>query len=193
MRAKSAKFHAAGREDIDVRTLGNGRPFVVEVKSPKIRKIDLSSLENLINKEAEGLIEVKDLKLVNHSYVRAIKALAEIARKTYLAKVTFDRPISEEELAKLESLFKNITVNQRTPLRVLHRRQDRIRKKVVYEVKARKIEDKIAEFEIVCQGGLYVKELIHGDKGRTKPNFTEILGKKVIKIELDVIDIEEKI
>ncbi len=193
LRAKSAKFHAAGREDVDVRTLGNGRPFVVEVKSPKIRKIDLSSLENLINKEAEGLIEVKDLKLVNHSYVRAIKALAEIARKTYLAKVTFDRPISEEELAKLESLFKNITVNQRTPLRVLHRRQDRIRKKVVYEVKARKIEDKIAEFEIVCQGGLYVKELIHGDKGRTKPNFTEILGKKVIKIELDVIDIEEKI
>ena len=28
---KSYKFHTAGREDVDVRMLGNGRPFVLEV------------------------------------------------------------------------------------------------------------------------------------------------------------------
>lgn len=190
--AKSAKFHAAGREDIDVRTLGNGRPFIVEVKSPKKRRVDLLLIESIINKEAKGLIEVKDLKMVDHSYVRSIKALAEIARKTYLAKVTFEDPISEEDLAKLESSFRNVVISQRTPLRVLHRRQDKVRRKAVYSVKAKKIGDRAAEFKIVCQGGLYVKELIHGDEGRTRPSFAEVLGKRVVNIELDVIDIEEK-
>ena len=27
-----AKFHAAGREDVDVRMLGRGRPFIIEIK-----------------------------------------------------------------------------------------------------------------------------------------------------------------
>lgn len=30
-RGSSYKFHTAGREDVDVRMLGNGRPFILEV------------------------------------------------------------------------------------------------------------------------------------------------------------------
>ena len=33
--ARGAKFHAAGREDVDVLTLGSGRPFIVEVQGPR--------------------------------------------------------------------------------------------------------------------------------------------------------------
>ena len=33
--ADEAKFHAAGREDVDVRMLGEGRPFVLELLRPK--------------------------------------------------------------------------------------------------------------------------------------------------------------
>ena len=40
-KGREAKFHGAGREDIDVLMLGSGRPFVLEIKEPKIRKIDL--------------------------------------------------------------------------------------------------------------------------------------------------------
>ncbi len=29
------KFHSGGREDIDVRMLNNGRPFVFEIVNPK--------------------------------------------------------------------------------------------------------------------------------------------------------------
>lgn len=39
--AKGSKFHGAGREDIDVRMLGNGRPFILELKSPLKRSLDL--------------------------------------------------------------------------------------------------------------------------------------------------------
>ena len=37
-KASDESFHGAGREDIDVRMLGNGRPFVLEVKDPAKRK-----------------------------------------------------------------------------------------------------------------------------------------------------------
>ena len=30
----SLKFHSGGREDIDVRMLGNGRPFAIELVDP---------------------------------------------------------------------------------------------------------------------------------------------------------------
>ena len=47
--ASSESFHGAGREDIDVRMLGNGRPFILELKQPKKRNIDLKKLEEEIN------------------------------------------------------------------------------------------------------------------------------------------------
>ena len=34
-------FHGSGREDIDALMLGTGRPFVLEIKNPKKRNIDL--------------------------------------------------------------------------------------------------------------------------------------------------------
>ncbi|GAG61152.1 unnamed protein product, partial [marine sediment metagenome] len=44
-KAESSKFHGAGREDIDVRMLGKGRPFVLELKNPKIRTLDLEKIQ----------------------------------------------------------------------------------------------------------------------------------------------------
>jgi tRNA pseudouridine synthase 10 len=35
MRADSCKFVTAGREDIDVRMLGRGRPFILEIFNPR--------------------------------------------------------------------------------------------------------------------------------------------------------------
>ena len=35
-RTRKNKFHGAGREDVDVRMLGAGRPFVMEVINPKL-------------------------------------------------------------------------------------------------------------------------------------------------------------
>ena len=45
------------------------------------------------------------------------------------------------------------------------------------------------QLKIKGETGLYIKELITGDQGRTKPNVSEILNNKVKKIELDVIKI----
>jgi tRNA pseudouridine synthase 10 len=44
--------------------------------------------------------------------------------------------------------------------------------------------------KVDCQGGLYVKELVSGDEGRTSPSLTGILGVRALVEELDVIDVK---
>jgi len=63
--------------------------------------------------------------------------------------------------------------------------------KKVYEVKVVSVKDRIFEVWIKCQGGLYVKELIHGDEGRTTPSLQEVLGTKLKVLELDVLEVED--
>jgi tRNA pseudouridine synthase 10 len=190
-KASEAKLHAAGREDVDVRTLGNGRPFVVEIRNPKVRSLDLKLARDAVNNEAKGLIEVELVHLVSGKLVPKLKAYAEIARKTYVAIVKLSRSIGEGEIESLEKTFNGAIVIQRTPLRILGRKPDKVRKKVVYSVKAKLLNSNTLELTITCQGGLYVKELIHGDGGRTKPNVAEVLGAEVEVKELDVVWIEE--
>ncbi len=189
--ARDAKLHAAGREDLDVRTLGNGRPFVVEIVSPKVRSVDLGMAERLINDSAKGLVEVENLVYVDGKLVPKLKAFSEIARKKYVAKVKLGQPISDHALEELEAKFRNLLVSQRTPLRILRRKNDKVRKKIVYELKAKALGEREILLEITCQGGLYVKELIHGDQGRTRPNVAEVLGVNITVEELDILWIEE--
>lgn len=52
----SYKFHAAGREDIDVRMLGPGRPFIVEISNARFipASSEMAKLEIEINSLKEG-------------------------------------------------------------------------------------------------------------------------------------------
>ena len=59
-RALGSKFHGAGREDIDVRMLGLGRPFILELRNPKIRNLDLVKLEKKINKKNKRKVRVQN-------------------------------------------------------------------------------------------------------------------------------------
>jgi len=135
---------------------------------------------------------VKDLKIVTSSQMIALlKGSARYSRKTYQVIIHFKNEVNVEDLEKLEEAFNQILVRQRTPLRVLQRRADIVRRKYVYEVKCKKISSHIIRCIIVCQGGLYIKELVTGDNGRTKPSFYEILGNPVEKVLLDVMKVEE--
>ena len=44
LQAEDTSFHGMGREDIDVRCLGSGRPFVLEIKNPQISKANIVEL-----------------------------------------------------------------------------------------------------------------------------------------------------
>jgi tRNA pseudouridine synthase 10 len=183
-----ASFHASGREDIDARMLGKGRPFVIEIAQPKKRFLDLKKLEKAVNVKAEGKILISNLRFVDKSVIRKLKK-GEASQKEYRVIIEFEEDVTDDELRLLEEKLTNITVKQRTPLRVLHRRADLTREKYIYEVKVKKLSPKRAEMKIKCQGGLYVKELVTGDEERTKPSVSEILKNKAKPIKLDVLNV----
>ncbi len=184
------KFHAAGREDVDALVEGEGRPFVLELKRPRMRFVPLKQVEAEINKKANGLIEVVFDSLASRKEVRLLKLTSPSTSKTYVVKTVYDVDLDPSKIEKLEETFKNIVIEQRTPTRVLRRRSDKVRRKVVYWVEARLMDSRVAVFKICCQGGLYVKELITGDQGRTRPSFAEVLQATPSRLELTVVKVE---
>lgn len=185
---EDTSFHAAGREDVDARMLGRGRPFIVEVKKPKRRFIDLRDLARTINEKAQNKVKVLNLRFADKEAVRKLKK-TEASEKVYRVIVEFDRNVSDEELKSLEKTFTNAVVRQQTPLRVLHRRADLVREKYIYKAKTKRLTPNRAEMRMRCQGGLYIKELITGDEGRTDPCVSGIIKVGAKPIELDVLNV----
>jgi tRNA pseudouridine synthase 10 len=181
-------FHASGREDIDARMLGAGRPFVVEISKPKKRFFDLKEIEAKINAGAVGKVKVSRLRFVNKDVVRRLKK-GEGSQKKYRLLAEFENEVSDEDLRMLEEKLSNALIKQQTPLRVVHRRADLTREKYIYKLKVKKVSLKRALMEIYCQGGLYVKELVSGDEGRTIPNVSDLLGNRAKTLKLDVLKV----
>jgi len=182
-----SKFHGAGREDIDALMLGNGRPFVLEIKEPEKRNINLKKIEKKVNKKTKKKVQISNLSIANKRKVQEIKSLAKKTKKTYRATITLDKDIPDELFLKLQNELRETKLKQKTPKRVLHRRSDLVRVKTVYSVSIKKLTDREIEAEIIGEGGLYIKELISGDDGRTNPSFSSILDCQAKCVQLDVI------
>jgi len=181
-------FHASGREDIDARMLGTGRPFVIEISKPKKRFFDLKEIEAKINAGAVGKVEVSRLRFADKDLVRRLKK-GESSQKVYRLLAEFENEVSNQDLHVLEERLSNALIKQQTPLRVVHRRADLTREKYIYKLKVKKVSLKRALMEIYCQGGLYVKELVSGDEGRTIPNVSDLLGNRAKTLKLDVLKV----
>jgi len=180
-KAEMTSFHGAGREDINVRCLG-WRPFVLELINPIKRTVDLKVIKKELNKSKK--VKTKDLKVVERNIIRRIKFAKY--DKTYKAIVEFEDTV--KNLNKINELNDGV-ITQKTPTRVLRRRSDKIRKRKVKNIKFKVLNKNKVQFEIKTQSGLYVKELINGDEGRTEPNISGLINNKVKNIELDVIKI----
>lgn len=176
---RSHKFHGMGREDIDARCLG-WRPFVLEIEKPLKRSIDIAKA----GKKISSAVRARNLRMSDVAEIRRIKEARPW--KTYVAKVSCTQGFAKTDIAKIRLLKTQIL--QQTPLRVLHRRADIRRKRIVREIKA-KIQGKNLILTITGDAGLYIKELVSGDSGRTKPSLAEILEKDCICKELDVVKI----
>ncbi len=62
-KAEKSVFHGAGREDIDARCIGTGRPFIIELKEPKVRSLDLQRIQKeLVNNDGDK-VEIFDLEI----------------------------------------------------------------------------------------------------------------------------------
>jgi tRNA pseudouridine synthase 10 len=183
-----SSFHAAGREDIDARMLGAGRPYVIEIERPRRRFLDLKKLEQDINAYGKGKVEVSSLAYADKNGVRKLKK-AESTQKRYRVTIKFENTVTPQDLNRLKSRLTNTMIIQETPLRVLHRRADLTREKYIYDVDVKRLSPNKVEMKLRCQGGLYVKELVTGDEGRTRPSASEILGNRAKPVKLDVLNV----
>jgi tRNA pseudouridine synthase 10 len=187
-KGEDVALHAAGREDVDARMLGNGRPFIIEIKRPKRRFIDLHNITEKINSQAHGKVKVINLHSANKDDVKRLKK-AEASTKVYKVFIDFEREITDEELDSVSKTLTKANIRQQTPLRVLHRRADLVREKYIYEAHIKRLAPNRAEMKIRCQGGLYIKELVSGDEGRTVPSVASIIKAKAKPFELDVLKV----
>ncbi|RLI98467.1 MAG: tRNA pseudouridine(54/55) synthase Pus10 [Candidatus Aenigmatarchaeota archaeon] len=183
-RGSGHSFHGSGREDVDALCLG-WRPFVLEITEPRKRRINLRKMLTEMNRSKK--VNVRKLRYSDRKEVAALKSSRN--DKKYRLLVQFEKPCRDEELKKLKNLIGMI--KQRTPERVLHRRSDLLRKRRVKSLVWRRVSNKRLEIEIKGEAGLYVKELMTGDNGRTEPSVSGVLGNKAKVVELDVIKIEK--
>ncbi|BFZ12087.1 hypothetical protein BsWGS_15126 [Bradybaena similaris] len=180
------RFSSSGREDVDVRMLGIGRPFVVELINPHcvtFSKEDIADLQERINK-ASKYVQVRDLQIVSREEVTKLKEGEIDKTKTYSALCWCDRELTTADIDMLDAI-KDLRLQQKTPLRVLHRRTAATRERTIHSLSATKVPNNRFKITLSTQAGTYIKEFVHGDFGRTYPNMSDLL-----KAECDIIDLD---
>lgn len=188
--AVSATLHGMGREDIDARMLGSGRPFILEIRAPKKRCVDWATVGTRVAEASAGRVEVLEAATANPGDPARYKAADP--DKTYRARCQAEAPIPDVNLIRVLQSFRETRLDQRTPERVAHRRADRIRNRRIHEVRLLAHEGDRFELEIRAESGTYIKEFVSGDEGRTKPSVSEAIGVKARVVELDVVDVDWK-
>ncbi|KAG5484745.1 hypothetical protein LSCM1_06566 [Leishmania martiniquensis] len=187
------KFHSAGREDVDVRMLGEGRPFVLELVSPireRFTEDDLRRFEASIYASYEGSVEVSELRRTDASITVRLARHSESKVKRYRCVVWSSRAIDDAAIdphVRAIHAMKDLAIQQKTPLRVLHRRSLHSRPRLIHSMRLTPLNTHWFLLDLETQAGTYVKEFVHGDMGRTTPHLGMLLNTRADIIQLDVV------
>jgi tRNA pseudouridine synthase 10 len=178
-------LHASGREDVDA-TNSAGRPFVMMLRNPRKRNIDIDAIEKEIRKSGE--VSVTGLRIVPRRFVETVTE--SHLDKSYRADVEFGKELGDEDIRIIRSL-EGKTVLQKTPKRVLHRRANIVRHRKIKTIDVLERGKRNAVLLIKAEAGTYIKELISGDEGRTEPSIAGLLSRDAVCRSLDVAEIDD--
>ncbi|KAG0261025.1 putative tRNA pseudouridine synthase Pus10 [Mortierella polycephala] len=193
-RADDFKFVTAGREDANVRMLGNGRPFYMELINPRIPSLPrdkIKELETEINAIMPGKVQIRSLAAIRPEDTKIIKEGEESKTKSYSALCWTSSPVDQTMIDAVNMYTdKAFFVEQQTPIRVLQRRAQMIRKKQIHSLKAFPVEGHFMAVHLHTEAGTYIKEFVHGDLGRNQPSLGSIVGCEADIMELDVLEVD---
>lgn len=156
-------LHGSGREDVDVRMLGNGRPFSLELVD-SLRSVDeiaarLPALEKAVNtaagrKNAGGGVAVSELRVAGPGDLPSdVQRVGEGKRKHYRCVVWVSRAVGEEELKRTICDRAELVVQQATPVRVLHRRTLMDRPRSIFDMRVQQINDHYFVLDLTTSAG----------------------------------------
>ena len=104
------KFHAGGWEDIDVRMLGDGWPFILEFENPKKAISCWDWIEEMIPLMTEENLFVKDVWWANPEDFDHLINSEKTKSKLYTAVVWVESPVTEAELKQKLDEVKDIEI-----------------------------------------------------------------------------------
>jgi len=161
-RGRDSNFMSSGREDIDVRMLGMGRPFVLKIENPEknlprgvrtLQAVKTESAQELLEEDTEldaveipysrsRSVELLDLAVVKEKEIKeALKKIEDSKKKEYFLKVFVKRPpeyvramLKESGWEEKDSRYRKekIDLEQKTPIRVMQRRANLLRNRSIY-------------------------------------------------------------
>jgi len=143
---KGHALHGMGREDVDARMLGRGRPFILEIKEPRKRPVDLADAIGRVN--ATGLVEVDSLARATGVDVVTLKE--DRVPKTYRVLLACSPPVDEAKLKTCLQVLGREPIAQRTPERVVHRRADTTRTRRLLSAEVVSLEGDRAEIRVTA-------------------------------------------
>ena len=170
-------FHGMGREDIDVRCLGRGRPFVIELKRPHKRNVDADVIMEAINSSANDRLEVSDMRPSNRSEVVRVKDTP--AEKSYTIRYLIE-PITQTELDELTQVMEIPSNNQdRNRRRKNHHRRKRPEPEVKAEIDYSSM--KKAELVELCE-----------QKGLAKSGTKDVLIERITSFKEETLPLPDR-
>lgn len=147
--------------------LGGGRPFILQLVNPKKRTtVSMEQLKEIeVNINKSSIVGVNSLDIGTEKDFLALKDSEESKVKTYCCVVETSEKISPERILELNQLL-DLKLDQKTPLRVLHRRANKVRTKIIHKLFVHPVSDYVSLVFVFSSAGTYIKEFIHGDQGR---------------------------
>jgi tRNA pseudouridine synthase 10 len=73
MKADECGFVSAGREDADVRMLGTGRPYFLEIRNARVSHLNTETVMKEINELWQGQVQINGLQVVNKYEIASFK------------------------------------------------------------------------------------------------------------------------
>ncbi|KAJ2161241.1 hypothetical protein GGF46_001669, partial [Coemansia sp. RSA 552] len=187
-RCDSYNLVGSGREDADVRMLGDGRPFYLECINPRTTRIQQADIHQVETRlcESNSPVQVRRLQIIKPEDTAVIKEGEEQKSKHYCALVWIARPLDAGQLEEINRRGQEgFVLQQKTPVRVLHRRAPLTRPKRILGLKIEHIEDSFYRLRMESEAGAYIKEFVHGDLGRTTPSLASMVNATCDILELD--------
>lgn len=135
---------------------------------------------------------MRDLQVVSKDETSILKQGEEDKQKSYVAVCWSRDDITDEQIAELAAI-RDLTLQQKTPIRVLHRRPLATRERTIHNMSAHLINESDRHHFLLflkTQAGTYIKEFVHGDFGRTVPSLGNLLKTECDILQLDVLAVE---